>query len=166
MTTDPERRWLTEQTSIRMPYLADTDLDPADDPELPIVRTSSARRVRRVAEQLAVQFHRETRFDFVPYRADWRDVFDDIVLLSRPEQHLWTGRLVCGAVAVTRYPDDDPEQWWAAWIYLHPYMRGRGVVDKAWPRIADRYPGIRMAGPFTPAGLQLARRLDPHEVIR
>lgn len=77
-------------STIRMPYLPE-NLN--EDPH-PVVTQRSPVRLRRIAEQLARQFQRETHFDFAPYSAHEST---DTVILSPAQRRLIThARLVAG----------------------------------------------------------------------
>jgi hypothetical protein len=159
---DPGARDVINRVTIRMPYLADKTITKVERlGSMLVVAPSTAIRVRRVAEQLAVQFRRETRYDFAPYSAD-EPAGQYVALLPARRYMIAYGALYCGAIGIE--PAALYEGWAspvarARWVYLHPYVRGEGLVEAAWPRVAERWPGITLAGPFTSAGLALLRAL-------
>jgi hypothetical protein len=148
---DPDAHWVISRAIIRMPYVPET-LAPLSEP-WPVVTPRSPVRLRRIAEQLARQFTRETRFDPI-YSAS--DPAPAVVLLPSRDRLIGGARLIAGAIGI----GDFEEGPGAGWVYVHPYERGRGLVDDAWPFVTERWPGIRLAGPFTPAGAALRDRLE------
>lgn len=76
-----------------------------------------------------------------------------------PSRYLIGGaQLIAGAIGVERavlIPR-------LAWVYVHPYDRGHGLVDKVWPEIMRRYPRMELIRDpsNTPAGNALMDRLD------
>lgn len=150
---DPGARAIIERAVIRMPYCPHAIAPERD--RWPVVRPGSPVRLRRIAEQLARQFQRETRFDVPPFQAA-NPGDAAVVLLPSPSRLLVGARLIAGAVGVEA-GEDGPR---AMWVYVHPYERGRGLVDDAWPEIARLWPGIALEGPFTPAGERLRDRLQ------
>lgn len=133
---DPDAHYIIDMMTIRMPYVAHRLSLPMAG--WPIVTPNSPIWARRVAEQLGRQFHRETRFDGIPYLAE--DPDGDVVLL--PSQSYLIGRadLIAGAVGISAY---DPEPH-ITWAYVHPYQRGRGLIDSEWPLILAKYPSITL----------------------
>ncbi|WP_062214686.1 hypothetical protein [Streptomyces sp. NBRC 109706] len=63
------------------------------------------------------------------------------------------GLSLAGAVAV------EPETPHVSWVYVAPAYRGQRLVDRAWPLIVGRWPGIRWSSAITPAGARLIDRL-------
>lgn len=111
--------------------------------------------LQRIAEQLARQFRRETRYDFVPFHAG-EDTPGCVVLLPSRRVLIGYARLIAGAVGI----QEDTKGWGATWVYVHPHERGVGHINAAWPFITDRWPGIRLRGPFTKAGAALRDHLE------
>ena len=110
--------------------------------------------MRKIAEVLALQFKRETRFDFVPY--DETDDRVTVVLIPSKGRLIGGGRLISGAIGIGALDDGHG----ATWIYIHPYDRGRRLVDDAWAHVTATWAGVRLVGPFTEAGEALRRRLE------
>ncbi len=160
---DPEAARIVMRTSIRMPYLNDDHIRSATAMNLAglVVEPGSRVALRRAAEQMAQQFRRETRYDFTPYAA--QDPAGHLVVLL-PSRHflIGGGRLVAGAVGIdpaVLYRNESASRPCATWAYAHPYERGSGLISNAWPHLVQRWPGLTLPGPFTPAGLALLRSL-------
>lgn len=148
---DPDAHFVISRTIIRMPYVPET-LVPRRE-RWPVVTPESPVRLRRIAEQVSLQFSRE--FGSSPvYSAD--DPAHAVVLLPSRDRLLGQGRLIAGAIGVNRFTDG----WGATWVYVHPYERGRRLIDDAWPFVKERWPGIVLVGPFSKAGLALRKRLE------
>ncbi len=153
---DPGARSVISRTIIRMPYLPDF----LSTTRYPLVEPSSPVRLRRVAEQLGLQFTRETRYDSGIYSAD--DPHGSVLLLPSRDRLITHARLIAGAVGIVA--PEDPDYPAVGWVYVHPYERGQGLVDEAWPVITQTWPGIKFLGPYTPAGEALRGRLIPPSV--
>lgn len=151
---DPAAMWVANRTIIRMPYLPDT----LSTDRWPHVANRSPMRLRRIAEQLCRQFDRETEMG-VGYNAEYPPGDHVTIVLLPSQRHLiGRARLIAGAIGVNaRDYKDGPA---AIWVYVHPYERGRGLVDEVWPHVQRRWPGTRLAGPFTKAGEKLRERLE------
>lgn len=151
---DPLAMIYANRLVIRMPYLPDT----LSRERFPHVRSTSPIRLRRIAEQLCRQFDHESEM-WVRYDAK-HPPGDHVTVVLVPSQRYLIGRarLVAGAVGVN---SRDYKQGPAAiWVYVHPYERGRGLIDNAWSHMSHHWPGIQLAGPFTKAGEQLRARLE------
>lgn len=151
---DPYAMAYANRLVIRMPYLPDT-LSTA---RFPHVNSTSPLRLRRIVEQLCRQFDYETEMG-VAYNAKYPPG-DHVTVVLLPSQRYLIGRarLIAGAIGVnSRDYKDGPA---AIWVYVHPYERGRGLIDEVWPHITRHWPGIQLAGPFTKAGEKLRARLE------
>jgi hypothetical protein len=148
---DPDAPFTIERTTIRMPYLPDT-LAPTRE-RWPVVTPKSPMRLCKIAEQVSRQFTRETGYDPI-YSAT--SPGPAVVLLPTQRYLIGQARLIAGAIGIGDF-DEGPG---ATWFYVHPYERGRGLVDDAWPFVTARWPGIQIVGPFTPAGEALRDRLE------
>src|SRR6266536_1782101 len=159
---DPGAAGVINRVTIRMPYLSHKTIAKVERlGSMLVVSPSTTIRVRRAAEQLAVQFRRETRYDFAPYSADDPEG-QHVVLLPARQYTIAYGALYCGAIGIE--PAAMYEGWEhpvarAQWVYLHPYVRGEAVLGEVWPLVSQRWPGVTLAGPFTDAGLALVRSL-------
>ena len=49
--------------------------------------------------------------------------------------------------------------WGLEWIYLHPFERGRGLLDDIKPLFDDLYPGYLFDGPFSISGRKACLKL-------
>lgn len=154
---DPEAYYVVERVTIRMFYVPHSKSDTVT--TWPIVTPRSPLWLRRIAEQVGRQYRRETHFIAPPYEATEPDSQHVILLESR---HLiGQAVLIAGAIGITN-ADTKP---YLAWVWVHPYERGHGLVIKMWPDASRRYPSIRGVhedrDPHnTPAGNALLDRLS------
>lgn len=149
---DPGARALLQRLTIRMPAISKRHWP---DGGLLTVRFMSPRPVRLAAERLALQFQRECDFDFLPYVADSLDPDQVVILIEAPKYAIAHVRIAGGAVGI----DLDVVGPRAGWVYIHPYLRCRGLIDTWWPTLQHEFPGIDFKGPFTPAVAGLAKRI-------
>ncbi|MGK5519166.1 hypothetical protein ACSNN9_07390 [Micromonospora sp. URMC 107] len=160
---DPGAAEVIDRATIRMPYLPDSVLNRLERlaGACPVVEPDSPVRARRAVERLGRQFHRESGFDFQPYSAEDPEGQVAVLVPSR-DRALGGGELLAGAVGVepaARYSDLPAPVPAVLWIYLHPYERGRRLIERMWPAVVSRWPGIWLPGPFTKSGRALANRL-------
>jgi hypothetical protein len=100
------------------------------------VTTASSPRERHVVFQLARYFRREFEYDFIQYGDDGRESDDNHVafLFVQPGLLYEDGHLAFGACCFRwRKWSDAPASWAMQWIWMHPYLRGNGVLTEAWP---------------------------------
>jgi hypothetical protein len=161
--SDPDAPRIVKRTTIRMPYLTGDHIESARSMPLAalLVEPGSRIALRRAAEQMAQQFRRETRYDFVPYAA--QDPGGQLVVLLPSRRFLvGQGKLIAGVVGIdpeVRYLDEPEPRPCATWVYVHPYERGSGLISDVWLHLVQRWPSLTLPGPFTPAGLALLRSL-------
>lgn len=80
---------------------------------------------------------------------------ETIVVLPTPvpAASAGAGLPLAGAVGI------ESETPHVSWAYVAPAYRGQRLVDRAWPLIVERWPGIRWSSAITPAGARLIERL-------
>ncbi|MFI7461857.1 hypothetical protein [Nonomuraea sp. NPDC049646] len=163
---DPDAMWYLSRHLIRFPYLPDAlyDRHTRTTGRYLHVTPASPIRLRRAAEQLCRQFDYETGMG-VGYNAEHPPGSHvTVVLIPSGEHCVGRAELIAGAIGVnTRDYRDGPA---ATWVYVHPYERGRGLIDHTWAHMNRHWPGIQLAGPFTKAGERLRNRLQPPDRAR
>ncbi|HEY3894800.1 MAG TPA: hypothetical protein VGL88_05465 [Pseudonocardiaceae bacterium] len=117
---DPGAPDVINRVTIRMPYVAETKCTTVK--TWPVVTTRSPLWLRRIAEQIGLQFRRETHFDFPPYSAT--DPDGQHVILLEGRYAIAYAKLIAGAIGIYR-ADTDP---YLGWVWVHPYERGRGLA--------------------------------------
>jgi hypothetical protein len=123
-----------------------------------VVTTASPRQLREAVECHAYYFRREFGYTIVQYSS--LETGDD-----GHRAYLWTDptclndgkQTVCGACCFrfrrwSNAPKDFPDESYALqWIWLHPYLRRKGLLTKAWPYFLKRFHPFVPEGPFSPA---------------
>lgn len=112
-------------------------------PRLPIeVIACSELTYRRAVERLAYFFKREFQWDFVQFDAKDKSNYKAFLWLS--------GNKGIGACCFRfREWEDYPHGWALQWIWLHPYVRRRGWLSKAWPMFKSKFPGFICEPPLS-----------------
>jgi hypothetical protein len=165
MDRDPGANEALRRQRIEMFYLS------AGDGLYPIVREGSRPALVRIFNALGRQFRRETRFDLAPYIAGKREReegYEQAGVLIPGDDLIAGARLIAGVIGLDRgrAPAERwqiaPEQWRLGWVYLHPYARGEGRIERAWTAAVRRSFGpvaIVDDRDDTPAGRALLKRL-------
>jgi hypothetical protein len=160
MKRDPGALDVMARQRIEMPYLATGH---SRDP-FPIVRENSPATIIRIFNTLARQYRRETRFDFAPEilvsKHCGRRYEQGGLLMPSRRTLIADARLIAGVIGLHR--DSRSEIWVLAWLYLHPYERGQGLIEFAWSSAVDEFGPIAVRrDPYnTPAGARLVERLQ------
>ena len=85
----------------------------------------------------------EERYDFVPYN-DQASVAWVFVNQSRV-----TGHYALKGAALFDRPNDSDE-WWLAWVWIHPLDRRQGLLTQAWPVWREVYGDFPVQAPHSP----------------
>jgi hypothetical protein len=120
------------------------------------VRPDSPLGLRKAVERLARFFQREFRYDFLQYSAT-EGRFED--RLSKDRAYLWTlptwppeKEIAIGACCFRwREWSNVPPGWGLAWVWFHPFERGKGHLTGAWAYFLQRFPGFRCEPPISSA---------------
>lgn len=123
------------------------------------VNVASPRGLRRAVYDLGKQFRREFGYDWVGYGFEGHEEDPD------HRAYLWTAHdpttdsaFAYGACCFRRCPE-----WTMKWIWLHPYERHNGHLQRAWSLFEERMPGFRLEPPLS-SGMErflLKRGIDP-----
>jgi hypothetical protein len=117
------------------------------------VRSNAPISARRAVYACARYFRREFGYDFLQYsdrEADWETC-------DTTRAFLWTdisqfGLRIWGACCF-RWRDWRNSQplWALQWIWMHPYVRHRGLLRQAWPYFLRRFGWFDVEPPYSPA---------------
>ena len=159
---DPHRAAITKGWRIELPFIHDDDLERIGYSHghrgSVLVEPRSPMWLRRIGGQFARYFSEETGFGLV-----WSAYSSEPIIVLLPSRiTVGDGQHYSGAVAVdpvADLEDDTPGCAVAEWFYLHPFDRGRRIIDTNCPPILQRWPDIVISGPFTSAGKATAMRL-------
>ena len=119
-------------------------------------------REKVVVERIGYYFKREMHYDFAPYSAESRSYDNCAYLIAEhrgihcidPEANI---HHALGAVGFT-CRDDRPHI--LEWVWLHPYLRRRGVLRSAWHTLEDRHSAFAVRSPISPAMEAFLERVD------
>lgn len=98
--------------------------------------------LRVAAERIAKYFHREMKYDFVPFSAHENNclykirLFSDSCYVANAQE---MGSQIFGAACFRRRGNTDRPQWNLQWIWLHPFYRNEGVLQNAWPQFLREF---------------------------
>ena len=112
---------------------------------------------RRLAvEKLGRYFRREFHYDFIPYYATANsDNSKNVVFLWLGEDYDRYGRKAVAYGVVEFRPCPYPElikegcEWELAWIWFHPYERGKGHLSSAWDYFQKRFGNFWVQHPLS-----------------
>jgi hypothetical protein len=136
---DPGAARVARNWVIRMPIVSRCWFVDRKNNSAILVKEPARDSLRKAAEVLAYQFKRETRFDFAPYTASARNAAQEVWLL--PSQMVLLGgseAIACAIGVIFR-----PPGWHVHWLWVHPYERGQGLIDEAWPHMVHLVAGQR-----------------------
>jgi hypothetical protein len=106
--------------------------------------------MRRAVETLARYFQREFCYDFIQYGATERSDPRDRVFLWT--QDSYTYHAAIGAICFRwREYRDTPPGLAVAWVWIHPYLRRRGILAGHWGFFRDTYGDFYIERPLSPA---------------
>ena len=118
---------------------------------------------RKAVEKIGRYFRREFRYDFIPYSA--HDPGDnEVAFLWLQEDWDWQGKrmVAYGACAFDQWADG----WCLAWVWFHPYERGRGHLSEAWPYFQRRFGDFFLQEPISIGMHEFLRRRAETRSIR
>ncbi|MFF1340762.1 hypothetical protein ACFVYT_23100 [Streptomyces sp. NPDC058290] len=120
-------------------------------------------QLRQAVEALGRCFQREMRFDFPPFTAkpSPHHVAESVEGLLFNSKKLFATFPVATGAAGMSVQEGEP---WLDWIWIHPFERGRGLVDAAWSDLERTYGSeFRIQQPISRAmkGFLRRREVDP-----
>jgi hypothetical protein len=141
----------TDCFTIKLP--AATGLE-KDSPVL--VLPTSPKRLRVHVERFARYFLREMHFSSIQFEAAETPSSPGFV---KYEAYLFhDGDRFFGACCFRwREWGNTPASWSLDWVWIHPFLRGRGHLKKAWAQFENKYGRFHLAQPVS-CGMQIFLR--------
>jgi hypothetical protein len=96
-----------------------------------LVLPARTARLRQVTAKFGRQFRREAHYDLPAFEAEDPDQHG-VLLLSK--QFTATFPIAAGAAGLSQ-----GSRWCLDWVWLHPYERGSGYIDRAWDQLEELY---------------------------
>ncbi|WP_406186114.1 hypothetical protein [Streptomyces sp. NBC_01006] len=112
---------------VPLPFVADEDVIGGR-----LIVATGDMRLRKVAEQFAGHFKRELRFDFLQFTATGSNRGQEVLLINSRDV-VMLSPVACGAVGF------DLEEKCLTWVWIHPFQRGRGLLDWVWEGLERRH---------------------------
>ena len=115
-----------------------------------IITPKSAKSARKAAETLAYYFKREFQYDSIQYyHLESTGKRDRIILLT----HSYHDHKAALGIICFRWRDYEnaPHGLALAWLWLHPYIRRKGVLAAYWPFFRGAYGDYYVEPPISKA---------------
>jgi|GEM_PF-979627 len=128
-------RTFSEDTKIQLSLITPELLDP-------FITRNSPRNVRTAVHRIAQYFKREEGYDFTQFSID--DTTDYSVYLFYYRKYNYrrqeNSSEIFGAASFRRRAYENvSERWCLQWIWIHPYLRNKGLLKEAWPVFQEKY---------------------------
>jgi len=118
--------------------------------ELYLLTKKSRLIVREAVEVIAHYFRREFEYDFAGYHAREQTRLRDWIFLLVDEH--WGESYAVGAVVFRwREYTDAPAQLVLSWVWIHPFLRRKGILTAYWERFRKLYGNFPVEGPLSKA---------------
>jgi len=124
-----------------------------------VVTAASSPVLRRAVECIAYYFRREFAYDFLQYCS--LETVDDghrAYIWADPDTLNEQDKITVFGACCSRWrrwedaPPNLPSKSYALqWIWLHPYQKRKGILEKAWPYFLARFHPFVPEGPHSPA---------------
>jgi hypothetical protein len=123
-----------------------------------IITPRSMKGARKATETIACYFRREFGYDFVQYSSEEQtDTRDRVILLT---QNRYETKSAIGVICFRwRKYSNAPEGLALAWLWIHPYLRNRGILSAYWPIFREAYGAFHVEPPLSSAMKGLLRKM-------
>lgn len=107
------------------------------------VKSSSSLEIKKALEQFARYFKAEFRYDDVQYYADEHNqecvgfLFTESAMDICTEEHSQMPTRCTGGCCFRRVKFEDGEKWVLYWVWLHPFLRKKGILSKHWESLGS-----------------------------
>lgn len=147
MMTAFEFDYIPSEFDIRMPKVSIYGSNPAP------VLWSSPLAHRRAVYRIARHFKREFGYDLTQYGVDGKETDRACVayLWHAPNLYSSGPTGVCFGATCFRFREEGG--WAMQWIWIHPYMRSRGVLSRSWDMFEAQHPNFGCEPPLSKAML-------------
>lgn len=128
--------------TIKLPAYAGTDPSPI------LVLPTSPKRLRKHVESFARYFLREMHYDGIQFEASevpesfWFVKYE--AYLFHDQSHF----LGAGCFRWREWQNHEA-LWSLDWVWMHPFLRGRGHLQRAWPQFEKKYGRFHLARPVS-----------------
>jgi RimJ/RimL family protein N-acetyltransferase len=113
----------------------------------------SSPKLKKFVYRIAVYFSREFQYDFVQYSEDEQDLTHRAFLIFSRAGDKYYGkdiyRILGGGCFRQRKYQDFPESYALQWIWIHPYMRRKGMLTKAFDQFINQLEQFRVEPPYS-----------------
>ena len=97
-----------------------------------LIRATHDDELREIAQDFGRMFKQELRFDSPPFRTSYEQGAQEVYLI-KSKRVLMLSPVACGAVGF------EPALNHLEWIWIHPFDRGKGLIDRAWDALEMLY---------------------------
>jgi len=113
----------------------------------------SSSKLKKFVYRIAVYFRREFDYSFVQYSEEEDDLTHRAFLfLSKANDKYYDKniyRILGGGCFRHRKPQDRPEYYALQWIWIHPYMRRKGILTKVFDEFMNKFGQFRVESPYS-----------------
>ncbi|MCK9905172.1 hypothetical protein MXD63_34910 [Frankia sp. Cpl3] len=149
-----DRRGIVQRYRLDMPVLPYEVSRPIE------VTARSPLNLRKAVEVYGRAIKHECHYDFP--LADAKNFNTQHAwLLPHPRVHR-VSFVTAGVVSFLAYPDG----WELFWMYVHPFARGCGAIERYWPAFVAAYEPFTVQHPISPAGRALLNHLEWRGALR
>ncbi|MGF7218634.1 hypothetical protein GGR92_004813 [Spirosoma lacussanchae] len=112
-----------------------------------LVDIQSYQSQRKAVEAFARYFRREMHYDFLQYN------------YKAPAGEAYLFFMNVEPVGAVHFLQNE-SGWYLNWAWIHPYARGEGLIQKAWPSFVQRYGTFAISLPISPAMKRLLAKVN------
>ena len=124
-----------------------------EDVRLLWVNIQSSSKLKKFVYRIAVYFRREFGYDFVQYSENEDDLTHRAFLfLSRAGDKYYDkdiNRILGGGCFRRRQYKDCPDSYALQWLWIHPFMRRKGILTKALNEFMNKFEQFKVEAPLS-----------------
>jgi len=110
------------------------------------VTSSSRIEYREAVARFAGYIAAEFEYGFPPFKVDGAVPYRAFLILDPWNQGMLLGKNIPIGACLFRWtaPEKngfptESERWWCIWVWLHPFVRRRGILSSLWPYFHQRF---------------------------